>query len=110
MCEVCAIFALGEHWTDAGRPVDVRHPAQDIQLYRRERRYRLALVNHVLDGSGVSCIDWDGEAFAVLDAQGRQKIVPSLAEIWREAEKFAGRRFDPLDPALLQALSREARA
>jgi hypothetical protein len=105
MCEVCAIFALGEHWTDAGHRVDDAFPARDIQRYRRERRYRVALANRVLTGSGVSCTDWDGASFAVVDAQGRQQVVPSLAALWPAAAALAKRPLDPLDPAFLKVLA-----
>jgi hypothetical protein len=104
MCEVCAIFGVGEHWTDAGMRVDAVLPAPAIQRYRAERRHRLALVNRLLAGTGAHCVDWDGEAVAVIDSSGREKVVPTLAEVWRQAEAFTGKRLDPLDPALLEAL------
>jgi hypothetical protein len=109
MCEVCAIFGVGEHWTDAGMRIDARLPAPAIRRYRHERRRRLALVNRLLAGSGARCIDWDGEALAVEDSLGRQKVVPSLAEVWRQVDAFTGHRLDPLDPDLLDSLAGEAR-
>ena len=98
MCEVCAIFTIGEHWTDAGRPVHALYPAHDIQYYRRERRYRIALVNRILEKAGIACrcADWDGETFVVIDARGRQKVVPTLAAVWSQAAAFTGRICDPL--------------
>jgi hypothetical protein len=109
MCEVCAIFGVGEHWTDAGIRVDAARPALAIQRYRGERRHRLALVNRLLEATGARCVDWDGEALAVIDATGREKVVPSLVGVWRQAEAFTGKRLDPLDPALLASIAEPAR-
>jgi len=38
MCEVCAIFGAGEHWSDFGRLRDEKFPFDDIQHYRDERK------------------------------------------------------------------------
>jgi hypothetical protein len=83
------------------------YPARDIQRYREERRYRVALANRVLAACGVSCEDWDSEAFVVLDTKGRQKVVPTIAEVWPQARSFAGRTIDPLDPEFLRSLTQD---
>lgn len=96
MCEVCAVFGIGDHWTEAAKLADGMFPAPSIQRHRRDRRQRIALINRILQPSGLACIDWDGEAFALEDRSGRRVIAPSLPEIWREAERLSGRTFDPL--------------
>jgi hypothetical protein len=100
MCEVCAIFGAGEHWSDFGRMRDERFPFDDIQHYRAERRRRIALLNTLLEPHGVTCEDWDGEALAVVDRIGRSKLAPTLNDVWPAVEALSGRAVDPLDPAL----------
>ncbi len=105
MCEVCAIFGAGEHWSDFGRERNERFPFADIQHYRTERRRRLGLLNRLLEPMGLCCEDWDGEAVAVLDRHGRQRLAPTLGDIWAAADAMApGQRVDPLDPTLLARL------
>lgn len=99
MCEVCAIFGAGEHWSDFGRLRDERYPFEDIQHYRDERRRRIGLLNRVLMSLGVVCEDWDGEALMLFDKAGRSKIAPTLNDVWPAAEALSGSKIDPLDPA-----------
>ena len=58
MCEVCAVFGLGRHWTDAGTLANPRLPAPDIARYRVERRRRIQLFNALLAGTGIVLSDW----------------------------------------------------
>ncbi len=39
---------------------------------------------------------------------GRTEIVGDLAHLWQTAERMLGRPCDPLDPALIERLEREA--
>ena len=41
----------------------------------------------------------------VRDGKGRSELVQDLGDLWPAAEKLAGRPLDPLDPALLDALT-----
>lgn len=106
MCEVCAIFGAGEHWSDFGRARNERFPFADIRHYRTERARRLLLLNRLLAPLGLTCEDWDGEAMALFDRHGRQRLAQTLGDVWPAAEAMAGgRRIDPLDPDLLARLS-----
>src|SRR3546814_5912189 len=67
MCEVCAIFGAGEHWSDFGRLRNEKFPFADIQVYRSERIRRLALLAKILAPLGLSVEDWDGEAALLVD-------------------------------------------
>lgn len=96
MCEVCAVFGIGRHWTDAAARADARLPAPDIVRYRAERRCRMALINALLARSGVTVTDWDGEAYWVSDRAGRGAIAADLNAVWRLAERLSGRSIDPL--------------
>ena len=62
MCEVCAIFGAGEHWSDFGRLRDERFPFADIQHTRAHRRRRIALLSRLLSTLGLSCEEWDEKA------------------------------------------------
>jgi hypothetical protein len=96
MCEVCAVFGVGEHWVDTA-PVDEEQlAARGIQGHRSVRARRLRLLNVVVAPRGVRIIDWDGEAYCVEDSQGRSCVVPDLSSLWRDVERMSGRLFDPL--------------
>jgi hypothetical protein len=62
------------------------------------------LVNRVLDHAGLRLDDWSGSVYVLRDRKGRSEIVADLASLWSAAERMAGRRLDPLDPALLETL------
>jgi hypothetical protein len=102
MCEVCAIFGAGEHWSDFGRMRDERYPFDGIQHYRDERKRRIQLLNLVLKEVDVSCEDWDGEALMLYDKAGRSKIALTLNDVWPAAESLSGRCIDPLDPSFMR--------
>ena len=96
MCEVCAIFGVGEHWAESAPSQEHVVPALDIQRHRQARRDRISLLNQWLEGEHVRVRDWDGEAFAVEDDGGRRRIASDLSSLWGAIEALAGRAFDPL--------------
>jgi hypothetical protein len=96
MCDVCAVFGVGEHWSDAGLKVHAIFPVEDIRHYRTERRFRVALINRLVEPHGLTCGDWDGDAFVLTDRRGRSKVVPHLGDVWAAAERLSGRALDPL--------------
>lgn len=104
MCEVCAVFGAGEHWSDFSRARNERYPFDDILHYRAERQRRIAILNRMLDGSSVAAKDYDGEAIEIFDRQGRTRIAATLNDVWPAVEKFADQRFDPLDPQFLRKI------
>jgi hypothetical protein len=97
MCDVCAVFGVGDHWTDAAKLAHGLFPARDIQRHRRLRRERLKLMNELLASAGLTCGDWDGDAFVIHDKSGRMRVAASVADFWREAEALSGTSFDPLE-------------
>jgi hypothetical protein len=99
MCGLCGILGGGEHWTD--RP-------GERAARRRERLERVRLVNAVLRHYGLKLEDWQGSSFLLTSRTGRMEIVDSLGALWPVATQLAGRRLDPLDPALVAALERQA--
>lgn len=104
MCEVCAIFGAGEHWSDFGRLRNERFPFDDIQHYRDERTRRLMLLNRLLAPYGLTVEDWDGEATLLVDRQGRSQIAPTLGDLWKCMESLAGRSLDPLAQDFLRGI------
>jgi hypothetical protein len=89
MCVLCGVL-LEEHWAEQGG--------------RRERVFRGRLLNRVLRFYGLRLDDWSGRIWVLRDAKGRAAVVDNLGAVWVEAEKLAGRKLDPLDPALVAAL------
>lgn len=104
MCEVCAIFGAGEHWSDFGRARNAVFPFEDIKFYRTERARRLALIGRIVAPAGLGVEDWDGEVAAVHDAAGRSVLCPTLGDIWPAAERLSGRVIDPLDDDFVAGL------
>jgi len=96
MCEVCAIFGAGEHWSDFARMRNQRYPFEDILHYRQERIRRIGILNAVLNRHGMTCDDWDGETLAVHHKSGRFKLAPTLNDVWKVAEDLSGLRLSPL--------------
>jgi hypothetical protein len=96
MCDVCAVFGIGDHWTDASKLAHGMFPARDIQRHRQHRRERLAIINCLLAPLGLTCDDWDGESFALYARDGRMRIASTLGDFWKEAEALSGRVLDPL--------------
>jgi hypothetical protein len=90
MCVLCGVL-LNEHWAEQ-------------EGGRRGRVFRGRLLNRVLRAYGLRLDDWSGRVWVLRDAKGRTAVVENLGALWAEAEKLAGRKLDPLDPALIAAL------
>ena len=81
---------MSDHWVEQGG--------------RRQRVFRVALVNRVLAHFGLRLDDWGGRVYVLRDRKGRAVVVSDLGSLWAEAARLAGRPLDPLDPALVAAL------
>jgi hypothetical protein len=103
MCGLCGMLGGREHWADAAPAVGAPAGAG-----RRARLERVRLVNRVLAHYGLRLDDWQASAFLLSSRTGHTEIVGDLAALWPAAQRMTGRRLDPLDPALLDALDREA--
>jgi len=90
MCALCGVL-MEEHWAEDGG--------------RRGRTLRVQLLNRVLDHFGLRLDDWGGRIYMLSDRTGRSVVVANLGSLWVEAERFAGRPLDPLDPELVAALA-----
>ena len=90
MCTLCNVL-LSEHWAEQ-------------EGGRRERVFRVRLLNRVLAFYGLKLDDWSGRIWILRDSKGRSAIIGDLGSLWVEAERLAGRTLDPLDPGLVTAL------
>jgi hypothetical protein len=92
MCGACGILQGGFDWIDG-------HGEADAAPHERlaERRRRLALVNMLLEGSGVS-LGEHGRQLVLRSATGTTRLVGDLAHVWRAADEIGRRPADPLDP------------
>lgn len=91
MCGLCGVL-MSTHWAEAESGV-------------RARVLRTALVNRVLGHFGLRLDDWSRSVYVLRDRKGRAEVVADLGALWQTAERMLGRPLDPLDPALVEALS-----
>lgn len=96
MCEVCAAFGRGQHWTDRAGLLPDRSESVDIRSYRADRRRVVQLVNALLEPTGLSAEDWDGEAFVVHRPSGASDRAANLSELWSVVHRLGGAPVDPL--------------
>lgn len=107
MCGLCGVFGTEAHWTDAAGREAVFGDSGARRTRRQERLRRVALANKVLKHYGLRLADWDGSSFVLSNRTGQTRIVAHVAALWPVAERMAGRRCDPLDPAMIAAVERE---
>jgi hypothetical protein len=101
MCEVCAAFGRGHHWTDRAGSLPSRSEAVDIRSYRSDRRKVVLLINQILSPLSIFAEDWDGEAFTLQLSSGATHKVPNLGALWQAVERLSGSSIDPLSPSFM---------
>ncbi len=106
MCGLCGIFGVAEHWSDSAGPEEEAGPSALSRRAERQRRVRTA--NAVLGLYGLRLAEW-ANRYTLTGPTGRREIVDHVGAVWPAAERLAGRRFDPLDPALLARVAGLAR-
>jgi hypothetical protein len=92
MCALCGVL-LTSHWAER-------------ESGRRERVFRVRLLNRVLAHFGLELGDWSGRVYVLRDRKGKAVVVGDLGSLWTAAEALVGRPLDPLDPELVAALRR----
>ncbi|WP_407314935.1 hypothetical protein [Pseudomonas sp. nanlin1] len=95
MCGLCGLLGEDIHWSDS---------VADSLPRRRERLQRIKAINRVLGAFRLSVSDFQGSAYLIQSATGRQELASGLDLLWAQAESMLGRPLDPLDPQLLQRL------
>ena len=101
MCGLCGMLG-GEHWTEEAAGAGASAPR------RAERLRRVGFANTVLVHYGLRLDDWQGSSYVLSSRTGRSEIVATLMDAWQAAERMLGRGCDPLEPALIERLEREA--
>jgi hypothetical protein len=71
---------------------------------RRERLRRISAINRVLAPFRLTVSDFQGSAYLLHGATGRQELASGLDELWAQAAAILGRPVDPLDTRVLEHL------
>ncbi|WP_213879323.1 hypothetical protein [Pseudomonas sp. dw_358] len=95
MCGLCGLLGQDVHWSD---------PLGDELPRRRERLRRIAAINRVLAPFRLGVSDFQGSAYLLQGATGRQELASGLDELWDKAQAMLGRVPDPLDLSVLAHL------
>lgn len=95
MCGLCGLLGEDMHWSD---------PLGDGLPRRRERLRRVAAINRVLAPFRLSVSDFQGSAYLLQGATGRQELASGLEQLWSQAQAMLGRPLDPLDVRVLAHL------
>ena len=98
MCGLCGLLGEDVHWSD---------PLGDELPRRRERLRRIAAIDRVLVPLRLKVEDFQGSAYLLLGATGRQELASGLEQLWSLAEPMLGRPLDPLDPVILKHLEQQ---
>ncbi len=92
MCSACGLLRGGPEWIEG---VTDDEAASDRRLAVRRRR--IALINIILEGSGVKLAE-HGRQLIVRSSTGSTRLVTELAHVWRAADELGRRKVDPLSP------------
>ncbi|RJS92746.1 hypothetical protein [Salinisphaera sp. Q1T1-3] len=98
MCGLCGALGGEDHWT-AHLSV-----AEQADVRRRQRAYRIGLINTVLRAPRLTLTDFQSSRYVLAGATGKRAIVDDLGGIWQQAETMTGASLDPLDPEFLDGL------
>lgn len=101
MCSLCGILGCDDHWTSAIARPGVYSRNLDDRARRREAAQRLAAANAVLSWRRLKLDIWQGRSYVLAAPTGGAALFEALSHLWPEAEKLAGRDFDPLDEGLI---------
>jgi hypothetical protein len=106
MCSLCGVLGGRGHWTESAATPEAFASRLDATTRRRERQQRTRLANAVLGHYGLTLTDWSGSSYMLANKTGRSALVENLTELWAAADGLTNRPADPLDDALIAALTR----
>lgn len=107
MCVLCGEFIEQIHWTDMERQhLETVVAGAHQRERKRSRLLRTKICNDIFESYGLKLREWNNSKFILSNKTGKMSVVHDLGQIWKEAEKFAGRPIDPLDPSLLENLNK----
>src|SRR6218665_2855226 len=78
MCGICGVLGEPAHWSSAQGRLRLAMPA----TARAERARMVRMLNRIARTRNVQISDWQGCAYLVAGATGRQELVPSLGQVW----------------------------
>ncbi len=105
MCVLCGQIFTEIHWSERHLDPELTSQGAGEPLRRQSRHARVRLIGKVLAHYGLEVSDDLGAAnYVIGDHKGNRQIVASLAGLWPEAARLAGRTLDPLDDGLLARL------
>ena len=107
MCSLCGVLAGSGHWADSSNSPEVFQGRPEKNTRHRERQERVRLANRILRHYALTLADWGAASYILRSATGRTALVADLSELWAAAETILQKPCDPLDPALLAAVSGE---
>src|SRR6218665_2911944 len=93
MCGICGVLGEPAHWSSAQGRLRLAMPASA----RAERARMVRMLNRIARTRNVQISDWQGCAYLVAGATGRQELVPSLAQVWLALDRLGGAAIDPLE-------------
>src|SRR6218665_3289041 len=86
MCGICGVLGEPAHWSSAQGRLRLAPPATG----RAERARMVRMLNRIARTRNVQISDWQGCAYLVAGATGRQELVPSLAQVWLGLDRVRG--------------------
>src|SRR6218665_1261056 len=93
MCGICGVLGEPAHWSSAQGRLRLAMPAS-----ARAERARMARMLHRISCTrNLQIRDWQGCAYLVAGATGRQELVPSLSQVWLALGRLGGAAIDPLE-------------
>src|SRR6218665_66060 len=91
MCGICGVLGEPAHWSSAQGRLRLAMPASA----RAERARMVRMLNRIARTRNVQISDWQGCAYLVAGATGRQELVPSLAQVWLALDRLRGAAVGP---------------
>jgi hypothetical protein len=93
MCGICGAMGGDFHWSASLAKADA-NPSE----FRRQRRYRIELINELLTPLGVTVSDFHNKSILVSSPTGATEIVEDLAQLWVAVDRICpSAQPDPLD-------------
>src|SRR6218665_2049148 len=94
MCGICGVLGEPAHWSSAQGRLRLALPARA----RGERGRMVRMLNRIARPRNVQISDWQGCAYLVAGATGRQELVPSLAQVWLALDRLGRAAIAPPEP------------
>lgn len=105
MCVLCGQIFTEIHWSERQLDPELTSRGAGETLRRQSRYTRIRLIGRVLAHYGLEVSDdLSATNYVIGDRKGNRQVVASLAGLWPEAARLAGRPLDPLDDGLLARL------